>query len=70
MRNSSRPVSHEKQLTRLKKKHATLKERVAELDSRLHLTAAEEMRVQSLKKEKLATKDELVTLSQRINGHG
>lgn len=60
MRNSSRPIAPEKQVRRLEKKHASLKEQVAELEARRSLTASETLAVQSLKKKKLATKDALL----------
>lgn len=46
-------------IERLEKRHKRLKQRVAEYEARLTLTAGEEMQLQKLKKEKLRTKDEL-----------
>jgi uncharacterized protein YdcH (DUF465 family) len=48
---------------RLRSEHARLDAEVAELDHRIHLTAAEEMRRIELKKAKLRTKDKLRTLA-------
>jgi hypothetical protein len=63
MRNSqSRPIDPAKQLRRLERKHAQLKEKVSAYDGRSFLTAAEQLERQSLKKKKLATKDELTAL--------
>jgi hypothetical protein len=67
MRNSqSRRIDPAKKLHRLERKHATLKDRVAELSDRSFLTAAEELEMQKLKKKKLATKDELETVRQEV----
>ncbi len=52
------------QLDRLAVKHQKLDARVAELDSRLSLTADEETELHQLKKEKLALKDELAQLKR------
>jgi len=46
-------------ISRLKKKHAELAERVADLDGRRSLTPGEAFELQRLKKEKLHTKDAL-----------
>ncbi|MCA9573950.1 MAG: YdcH family protein [Polyangiales bacterium] len=53
------------QVERLTNKHQKIDARVCELDGRLSLTADEETELQQLKKEKLALKDELATLSSR-----
>jgi hypothetical protein len=58
----SRPVDATKQTAHLEQKHQVLKARVQALDSRLHLTTAEQVERQRLKKEKLATKDALLSL--------
>ncbi len=60
----SRPVDMQKHVERLQRKHLELKERVTELDSRLHLSTAEDVERQRLKKEKLAAKDALLQLGR------
>jgi hypothetical protein len=62
MQRASRPVDSWKQIERLENKHAVLKEKVAELDHRAFLTASEQVERVRLKKEKLATKDQLTDL--------
>ncbi len=51
-------------IDRLQRRHKELKERVAEYEARLSLTPPEQTELSQLKKEKLATKDEL----SRIDG--
>jgi hypothetical protein len=58
----SRPVDATKQAAHLEQKHQVLKARVQQLDSRLHLTTAEQVERRQLKKQKLATKDALSQL--------
>lgn len=65
MRNS-RPVSPEKQLRRLEQRHASLKQRVAELEERLYLTPEEQLERMKLKKKKLAVKDALETFRRDV----
>ncbi len=52
----------DKELDRLQRRHHKLKERVAEYEARVFLTATEQTEVNKLKKEKLATKDAIATL--------
>lgn len=52
----------EKELDRLQHRHKKLKDRVAEYESRVFLTTAEQADLSNLKKEKLATKDRISTL--------
>lgn len=52
----------DKELDRLHRRHQKLKERVAEYEARVFLTATEQSEVNKLKKEKLATKDQIATL--------
>ncbi len=63
---SSRPIDPQKMIRRLEKKHAHLEAKVAELAGRPYLTPLEQMKVQQLKKKKLATKDELVSLRRQL----
>ena len=51
-------------IARLEEEHRQLKERVAELDRRVLLTAAEQREAQELKKKKLAKKDAISELRQ------
>ena len=55
------------QIDRLQRKHLELKQRIEAIDNhRLHLTASEQLKVNSLKKRKLAMKDELSTLMMQL----
>lgn len=58
----ARPNEMQKELERLERRHRKLKEKVAQYEARLYLTADEQRDLASLKKEKLATKDALSTL--------
>ncbi len=51
-----------KELTHLEARHKRLKEQVAEFEARLTLTAREQLALQRLKKQKLATKDAIQRL--------
>lgn len=57
MSRSQRRIDPVKELNRLEKRHQRLKEAVAQYEAQLTLTAAEQLDLQKLKKEKLATKD-------------
>ena len=59
MSKSGARFDSNQEVTWLEKKHATLKERVAHLDSLRHLTPTQSVERQRLKKEKLRTKDVL-----------
>lgn len=59
MSRSQRRTDPSKEIVRLEKRHKQLKERVAEYEARLTLTEREQVALQKLKKEKLATKDAL-----------
>jgi uncharacterized protein YdcH (DUF465 family) len=56
------------QVRRLEERHTTLKRRIADMDRRSFLNAREQMQVQLLKKEKLATKDALIQARRQLNG--
>ena len=63
MRNRrERGINVEFIVSRLRNEHERLDAEVAELDHRLHLTPAEEMRLLTLKKAKLRAKDRLRAL--------
>lgn len=64
-RSQSRQVDPEKELNRLEKRHKRLKERVAEYEARVFLSTNEQVDLVKLKKEKLATKDQIQTLRTR-----
>lgn len=66
MGRSQRRNDPTKELERLEKRHKALKEKVAEYESQLTLTATEQMDLQKLKKEKLATKDAIFRMSARV----
>jgi hypothetical protein len=62
-RPQSRLIDSEKELSRLEKRHQKLKDRVAEIEARVSLTAAEQVELAKLKKQKLATKDAIRALA-------
>ncbi len=64
MSRLQRRIDPSKELERLEKRHRTLKDRVAEFESRLTLTSQEQLDLQKLKKEKLATKDAIFKMTQ------
>ena len=66
MRSSQRSIEPQKQLRRLEKKHAAIKEQIHELEDHTHLTPQEQMQRLALKKQKLAMKDEIESI--RRNG--
>lgn len=63
MNRSQRRIDPAKQLSRLENRHRELKARVAEYESRLTLTSKEQVTLQQLKKEKLATKDAIARMT-------
>ena len=63
MSRSQRRIDPEKELARLEKRHKSLKERVANYESKLTLTTREQLQLQKLKKEKLATKDAIAKMT-------
>ncbi len=64
MSRSQRRIDPSKELTRLEQRHKRLKEQVAEYESRLTLTSQEQVALQKLKKQKLATKDAIQRMLQ------
>jgi len=68
MQKMSRKLETQLQLDRLEKRHGALKAQVAELDRQRYLSVAEQVFLQDLKKQKLATKDLLVGLRRREYG--
>jgi len=66
MGRSERRNDPTKELERLEKRHKALKEKVSAYESQLTLTASEQMNLQKLKKEKLATKDAIVRMTERV----
>ena len=52
----------DKELDRLQRRHKKLKDRVAEYEARVFLTTTEQVEVNRLKKQKLATKDAILGL--------
>jgi len=57
----ARTIPPDRTRSHLEKKHAELAARVEELDNRMSLTPTEELELHQLKKEKLWTKDALVS---------
>lgn len=66
MQKTSRKLDPQSQMDRLEKRHWALKQQIAELDRQRYLTTAEQLALHDLKKQKLATKDELFGLKTRL----
>lgn len=64
MSRSQRRIDPSKELERLEQRHKRLKEQVAAYEARLSLTAQEQLHLQKLKKQKLATKDAIYRITQ------
>jgi hypothetical protein len=64
MSRSQRRIDPAKELAHLEVRHRRLKEQVAHYESQLTLTAAEQLDLQRLKKQKLATKDAIQRMTQ------
>jgi hypothetical protein len=62
MQKMSRRLDPQAQLERLERRHIALSQQIAELDHQRYLTTAEQLALHDLKKQKLATKDELFGL--------
>ena len=62
----SRKLDRQSQLERLERRHWTLKQQVAELDAQRFLTTTEQLALHDLKKQKLATKDQLADLRNQL----
>ena len=62
MQKMSRRLDWQSQVERLEKRHWALKQQIAELDRMRFLTSTEQLMLHDLKKQKLATKDELTGL--------
>ncbi|MGD8863060.1 MAG: YdcH family protein [Myxococcales bacterium] len=66
MPNHNRRPKLQSQIDHLERKHRELSQRVEELDSHMHLTPSEQVQVATLKKRKLAAKDELSHLRSSV----
>ncbi|HEY2735210.1 MAG TPA: DUF465 domain-containing protein [Polyangiales bacterium] len=66
MQKMSRKLESQFELDRLVRRHGALKEQIAELDRQRYLSVAEQIFLQDLKKQKLATKDLLFGLRRRF----
>ena len=66
MQKMSRKLDQQSQLERLERRHWTLKEQVAQLDQQRFLTASEQLALHDLKKQKLATKDQLNEMRNQL----
>ena len=62
MQKMSRKLDPQSQMERLQKRHVALKEQIAELDRQRYLSVSEQLFLHELKKERLATKDQLFGL--------
>jgi hypothetical protein len=68
MQKTSRKLESQFQLDRLERQHGALKAQIAELDRQRYLSVDEQVFLQDLKKQKLATKDLLFGLRRREDG--
>jgi len=66
MQKMSRKLDPQSQMERLEKRHWALKQQIAELDRLRFLTVNEQLMLHDLKKQRLATKDELVGLRTQL----
>lgn len=66
MQKMSRKLDRQSQVERLEKRHWALKQQIAELDRLRFLTVHEQLMLHDLKKQRLATKDELVGLRYQL----
>lgn len=66
MSRSQRRIDPLKELERLERRHQRLKTQVADYESKLSLTSGEQLDLQKLKKQKLATKDAIQRFSQTV----
>lgn len=66
MQKMSRKLDRQSQLERLEQRHWALKQQIAEYDRLRFLTTNEELVLHGLKKQKLATKDELAGLRSQL----
>jgi hypothetical protein len=62
MQKMSRKLDPQAQLDRLEKRHWALSQQIHELDRQRYLTSAEQLALHELKRQKLATKDQLTGL--------
>lgn len=62
----SRKLDQQSQMERLERRHWTLKEQVAQFYGKRFLTASEQLALLDLKKQKLATKDQLNDLRNQL----
>jgi hypothetical protein len=62
MQKMSRKLDPQSQMERLEKRHWALDQQIAELDRLRFLTTAEQLALHELKRQKLATKDQLAGL--------
>jgi len=66
MQKMSRKLVRQSQVERLEKRHWALKQQISELDRLRFLTTNEELMLHGLKKQRLATKDELAGLRSQL----
>jgi hypothetical protein len=62
MQKVSRKLDPQSQMDRLEKRHVALKTQIAQLDAQRFLSVTEQLFLHELKKERLATKDQLFGL--------
>lgn len=68
MQKMSRKLDPQSQIARLEQRHGVLEQQIAALDAQRYLTAAEEFVLHDLKKQKLATKDQIMSLHSMYRG--
>jgi hypothetical protein len=66
MQKMSRKIDPQSQMERLEKRHWALKQQISEMDRLRFLTTNEELTLHGLKKQRLATKDELAGLRSQL----
>jgi hypothetical protein len=66
MQKMSRKLDPQAQLDRLEKRHWALSQQIDELDRQRYLTNAEQLALHELKRQKLATKDQLTGLRDSL----
>ncbi|MET0385303.1 MAG: YdcH family protein [Polyangiales bacterium] len=66
MQKMSRKNDRRLQMERLQRRHGALDQQIAQLDSQRFLTTSEQIVLHDLKRQKLATKDQLVGLRGQL----
>lgn len=67
MQKMSRKLDLRNQIERLEQRHFALQQQITQMDSQRFLTATEELTLHGLKRQKLATKDQIAELQHRAS---